>query len=79
MGGVGSGAKPKVYPSQLVEQVRHRYEAGYTQREIAQALAITQKLVFKIMRRHGIPARVAAKRDQAGSANHARRQGGDAR
>lgn len=46
------------------EEVKNMYERGMTQAEIAVALNITQKVVFNFMRRHGIKARKAAKRDQ---------------
>lgn len=65
------GAKPKAYPAPLVVEVRALYEAGQTQAEIARSLGLTQKIVFNVMRRHSIPARVAAKRDQFGGHNHA--------
>ncbi|WP_374709425.1 hypothetical protein [Novosphingobium capsulatum] len=47
------------------------YAEGLTQAEIGVALGLTQKIVFNVMRRHSIRARVAAKRDQFGSSNHA--------
>jgi len=46
------------------------YELCMTQREIAAELGLTQKIVWNIMRRHGLKARKAAKRDQWGSRNH---------
>jgi hypothetical protein len=64
------GAKPKVYQADMVEAVRARYAEGATQHEIAAELGTTQKVVFNLMRRHGIKARVAAKRNQWGEANH---------
>jgi hypothetical protein len=66
-----SGAKPKVYDAALVERVRQLYEAGNTQHEIADVIGSSQKVVFNIMRRHSLPARVAAKRDQWGARNPA--------
>jgi len=68
---VPRGAKPKVYPAELVEQVRALYGRGLTQAEIAAEIGISQKVVWNIMRRHGIRARVAAKRDQRGPKNGA--------
>jgi Mn-dependent DtxR family transcriptional regulator len=65
------GAKPKVYPEKTVIAVRRLYENGATQHEIASKLGLTQKIIFNVMRRHGIEARVAAKRDQWGPNNHA--------
>lgn len=64
------GSRPKVYPEELVSRVRVLYEGGATQHEIAAELGITQKVVWRLMRRHGITARVAAKRDQRGEKNH---------
>jgi hypothetical protein len=63
------GAKPKVYPPEIVEAVRRLYGQGLTQGEVATELGMTQKVVYNVMRRHGIRARVAAKRDQRGSKN----------
>ena len=65
------GAKPKVYPSDVVSAVRSMYADGKTQTEIAASLNLTQKVIWRLMMRHGIKARVAAKRDQLGSNNHA--------
>jgi hypothetical protein len=69
MGGVGSGAKPKTYPDALVAKVRELYAAGRTQDEIGSALGLSQHVIWRLMQRHGIASRVAAKRDQRGSAN----------
>lgn len=71
MGGVGSGSKPKQYDPTLVDLVRRLYESGHTQDEIAKWTGQTQKVIWNLMRRHGIAARVAAKRDQRGERNHA--------
>lgn len=65
------GAKPKVYAPALVESVRQRYVVGMTQAEVANSLGLTQKVVWNVMRRHGISARIAAKRDQCGANNTA--------
>lgn len=72
-----SGAKPKIYDHELVERVRIAYDNGATQTEIATAEGLTQKIIWKLMKRHGLTARVAAKRDQQGSKNHMWK-GGDA-
>lgn len=53
------------------DRIRQLYEAGHTQEEIAQMLGTTQKVIWKHMKRHGIKARVAAKRNQFGDRNHA--------
>lgn len=65
------GAKPKAYPEKTVTAVRALYANGHTQHEIATKLGLTQKVIFNVMRRHGIEARVAAKRDQWGENNSA--------
>jgi len=67
----GRGGRPKVYPEELVERVRSLYGKGLTQDEVASAAGITQKVVWRLMRRHGIVARKAAKREQRGPRNHA--------
>jgi hypothetical protein len=65
------GAKPKSYAADTVTTVRRLYANGLTQSEIGQRLGLTQKVIFNLMRRHGIATRVAAKRDQWGHNNHA--------
>ena len=40
------------------------YDKGHTQTEIADALGVSQKVVWRFMKNHGIKARVAAKRNQ---------------
>jgi hypothetical protein len=64
------GAKPKEYPADMVAHVERLYADGLTQGEIAKAIGTTQKVIWRLMKRHGIDARVAAKRNQFGSANH---------
>jgi len=64
-----SGAKPKVYEPELVERVATLYLGGKTQQEIAGEVGLSQKVIWNVMRRHGIKARVAAKREQRGPAN----------
>jgi hypothetical protein len=44
--------------------------AGHTQDEVAVSVGMTRKVIYNLMRRHGIKARVAAKRDQRGPQNH---------
>jgi len=63
------GAKPKQYHDRFVARVRSLYEAGLTQAEVAAQIGRSQKVVWNCMRRHGISARVAAKRDQWGENN----------
>jgi hypothetical protein len=52
------------------EAIRKMYEEGHTQAEIAQTLGVSQKVIWKHMKNHGIAARVAAKREQSGPHNH---------
>ncbi len=63
------GAKPKVYPTEMVERVRELYAQGLTQSEIAVMVGTSQKVVWRLMVRHSITARVAGKRDQRGPKN----------
>lgn len=49
--------------------VRHLYESGMTQIEIAKTLNTSQRSVCLFMARCGIQARVAVKRDQRGEKN----------
>jgi hypothetical protein len=69
MGGKGSGAKPKNYDPNLVDQVAKLYGSGMTQDEVAAALGTTRKIVWRVMYRYGIKARPAIKRNQEGPAN----------
>lgn len=63
------GAKPKKYPERMVQLVRQLYENGMTQIEVAEELGTTQKVIWNLMRRHGIKCRPQIKRNQAGAAN----------
>ncbi len=63
------GAKPKQYPIGLVADVQRLYAKGMSQTEVALSLGISQKVVWRLMRRHGIPRRPQVKRDQRGSRN----------
>lgn len=58
-----------------IEEVRALYEEGMTQDEIGQRFGVSQKAVWRFMKRHGINARAAAKRDQSGPKNSAWRGG----
>lgn len=60
----------KPYPPALIERVASLYGEGLTQREVADRLGVTQKVVFRVMRKHGIAARPAAPRDQSGERNN---------
>jgi hypothetical protein len=64
------GAKPKVYPTETVAAVAKLYADNHTQSEIAEKIGLSQKVVWNLMRRSGIAARTAAKRDQWGGKNH---------
>ena len=50
--------------------IRHLYESGMTQIEIAKELNTTQRSVCLFMIKCGIEARIAAKRNQFGENNH---------
>ena len=63
------GQKPKIYPTDLVSAVAEHYADGRTQAEVAELIGTSQKVVWNVMRRHEIAARVAAKRDQWGENN----------
>jgi hypothetical protein len=65
------GSKPKQYDPALVQEVSRLYGEGFTQQEIATRAGLSQKVVWNIMRRHSIAARVAAKRNQWGANNTA--------
>jgi hypothetical protein len=53
---------PKRYGTKLVAAVKRLYEAGLTQKEVAKELLTTQKVVWRIMRYHGIERRPAVVR-----------------
>lgn len=50
-------------PIDIAEMTR-LYQSGLSQTEVAEQMGVTQKSVHKAMRRHGIEARPAIKRDQ---------------
>lgn len=54
----------------MVARARSLYLDGKTQEEVALSLQTTPKVIWRLMQRHSIPRRVAAKRDQRGSKNH---------
>lgn len=59
-----------MYPPELVSRVAALYASGMTQGEVGAAVGLSQKVIFNVMRRHGIEPRPAAKRDQRGERNH---------
>lgn len=63
------GAPPKQYPGDLVEKVAGLYAQNQTQAEIASALGLSQKIIWNLMRRHGLERRPSTPRDQAGPRN----------
>lgn len=69
------GRPRKVYDPELVADVRRRYAAGATQEEIAAALKLGEKVIWRVMRNHGLAARRAGPRDQRGAKNNAWRGG----
>lgn len=68
MGGVGSGARPRDYPPEMVARVRELYASGLTIKEVQAQLPGCK--VQHLMSRYGIPRRPAIKRDQRGENNH---------
>lgn len=58
------------YPPALVAKVRDLYESGHSMKETAELAGTTVKVLQRLMPRHGIERRKAAKRDQAGERNH---------
>lgn len=52
------------------DKIKALYERGMTQAEIAAEMGVTQKVIWRHMKNHGISARVAAKREQSGAINH---------
>lgn len=52
------------------DEIRKMYNSGMSQTEIADALGTTQKVIWRHMKNHNIPARKAAKRNQSLSDNH---------
>lgn len=56
-------------PAMTAERVSALYEKGMTQAEIAQEIGTSQRSVCLFMKRAGIAARVASKRDQRGEKN----------
>lgn len=52
-----------------LDKVKTMYESGSTQTEIAEALGVSQKVVWRFMKNHDIKARKAVKRDQDGAKN----------
>ena len=62
--------RPQIrYPAELVDQVRALYESGSTQDEVAIELGVSQKVVWRLMERHGIERRPAIPRNQSGPSN----------
>ena len=55
-----------------IDMFKHLYyEENMTQQEVGDYFGVSQKTVFKFMRRNDLPARVAAKRYQRGEQNSA--------
>lgn len=50
--------------------IKKMYQSGMTQAEIAERLGVTQKIIWRHMKNHDIPSRVATKRNQNGIHNH---------
>lgn len=52
------------------DKVVSMYEQGHTQEEIGSALGVSQKVVWRFMKNHGIKSRQAKKRNQHGKSNN---------
>jgi hypothetical protein len=57
-------------PCSKKELERAYFDDGLTQSECGVRFGVSQKVIWSAMRRYGIKARVAAKRDQMGENNH---------
>lgn len=75
MGGPGSGKKPRIYPPDVVDRIRHLYESGMTVTEVQTEIGPGIK-VYNVIHRLGI-MRPAIKRDQRREKNDSWK-GGDA-
>lgn len=63
-------ARSEEYATKLpFKEVYRLYESGLTQAEVGKHFGVSQKVIWNFMRRNGIKARVAAKRDQRGDKN----------
>jgi hypothetical protein len=68
MGGPGSGRPRKIHPPAMVEEVRRLYfDHVMSQEEVALELGVSRRVIFKVMRNHGLQARPPAPRDQSGA------------
>lgn len=53
----------------MIKQAIKLYEQGLTQKEVAQKLGTTQKVIFGLFKKNGYKCRVAKKRNQTGENN----------
>ncbi len=61
---------PKTYDAKFVDRVAHLYYGKeMSQVEVAEALGVTQKVIWKLMKNHHLPKRPRVKRNQVGPAN----------
>lgn len=51
------------------DELTRLYNSGLSQIEIAKIISVTQKIIFNAMKRYGLKARVAFKRNQLGENN----------
>lgn len=68
----------KTYPEELVSQVKRLYGQGMTQSQLAIALGLTQKIVWRLMKHHGIKSRAPVQRVPVRGAFHAHWKGNKA-
>lgn len=65
----GDSKTNKTWQELNVHDVRLLYMSNYSQDEVAQLLGTSQRVIYRFMLKHHIPARPAIKRFQCGSAN----------
>ena len=53
----------------MIKQAIKLYEQGLTQKEVAQRLGTTQKVIWGLFRKEGYKCRIARKRNQTGKSN----------
>ena len=63
--------RSEMYSTKLeLKKVQEMYDSGMTQKEIADSLGVTQKVIWRFMKNNSIKTRTSAKRNQNGEKNH---------
>lgn len=52
-----------------IEEAKKIYKSGMTQEEVAKKLETTQKVIWRLFKKHGFKCRIAKKRNQEGDKN----------